>query len=321
MPRGIWFARAGAALLASTAAVTTLAAPANAASVGTVRVAEFDAVDRVEFRAGSGKANRLVITWSGNKITLDDRYRIKPGKGCRTVKGDSTKVRCTVTEPADDSEENYLYAVLGDKNDVFHNKSDKHAIAYGGKGDDVLYGGSVQDAFSGGSGADKLFGGTGDDYMAGESGNDVLRGGLGDDVTEGGTGRDYLNGGEGGDLIFPDGGNDNVYAGDGDDRVFESTGNDTVDAGLGDDTVEGGPGDDVAYGDAGADKLYGGLGRDKLYGDDGDDLLNGSRARMNGTVYDTVADLLDGGAHTAGDTAEIVSGDTTAGCEKIVTVG
>jgi hypothetical protein len=42
----------------------------------------------------------VVITRSGNTITIDDRVAISAGKGCKKVKGDKTKVICTTTGAA-----------------------------------------------------------------------------------------------------------------------------------------------------------------------------------------------------------------------------
>src|SRR3954468_24463833 len=80
---------ATAVAVASTAFLST---PAMAASAGAAKVV---GSATVQFNALMGKANSLTITISGRTVTLDDSVAIKPGKGCKGVKGDKTKVKCT----------------------------------------------------------------------------------------------------------------------------------------------------------------------------------------------------------------------------------
>src|SRR6188508_2036217 len=85
-------AAAGLALLATTAAVGLAAAPAQASAGG---LASVYATVKVQYKAAKGKQNKVVITRAGNTITIDDVVAVKAGKGCKKVKGDKTKVRCT----------------------------------------------------------------------------------------------------------------------------------------------------------------------------------------------------------------------------------
>ena len=81
-----------AAAVASTA---LFAAPAQAASTG---VAQVSGSATVLFQAASGKTNGLIITISGRTVTLDDKVAIKASKGCKAVKKDKTKVKCTTSK-------------------------------------------------------------------------------------------------------------------------------------------------------------------------------------------------------------------------------
>ncbi|GAA1590697.1 calcium-binding protein [Actinoplanes couchii] len=304
--------RIGVALTGVTA-VLAVATPAQAASTGTARVVRSGATPVIAFKAGAGKQNRVVVSRSGTTVTIDDQVRIKAGAGCAAVKGDVTKVRCTVGGSP------VLDIGLGDRHDVFLNKTAITAVIHGGTGPDTLYGGLGKDSVFGDGGTDRLYGGEGDDHLqAGPGGTteDYLSGGIGDDVLLGSPGKNYLNAGDGDDVVYPGAGDDWTYAGYGDDIVRDSTGNDTVDAGMGDDRVSGGPGNDKLWGAEGNDVIYGGPGTDHLTGDDGDDLLNAS-ADGPAAPYDTAPDTIDGGAHVLGDRAWTRPEDTPVNCETI----
>src|SRR4051812_10869961 len=91
--------KALAAIGATAAAVATtalFAAPAQAATVGKAEVLGTNATI-VQFTAGSGFKNSLVVTISGRTILLNDKVVIKAGKGCEAVEGDRTKVKCTTS--------------------------------------------------------------------------------------------------------------------------------------------------------------------------------------------------------------------------------
>ncbi|BCJ43451.1 hypothetical protein GCM10010168_42390 [Actinoplanes ianthinogenes] len=320
-----WLTRAGVALLATTAAVGVCSAPAQAASTGLVYVgAPIEPGDpvTVNFKAGSGKKNAVVITRSGRTITFDDRVAVRAGKGCKAVKGDKTKVRCTVK-----AEIGNLSVSLGSGNDKVTNKTNLPLLARGGSGKDTLIGGSAQDLLFGGSGADRLYGlggddnlygETGADVLSGDAGNDSLTGGLGNDLEYGGAGNDsfaqanndesapdadWLSGGAGTDQISyawrkraitadSDGARgDDGHRGEGDTLLsFE-----TIIGGLGDDHLYGTNGPDHLSGLAGNDVIvgYGGddviddyAGNNKLYGNDGNDVIESG----------TGTDLISGGA-------------------------
>jgi Ca2+-binding RTX toxin-like protein len=317
MSRSRWLTRAGLALFTSTAAVGTLAAPAQAASTGVASVSGA----KVVFKAGSNKTNKVVITRSGRTVTIDDAVALKPGKGCKKV--DKTKVRCTTaTNPA------RVTVSLGTRNDSVVNKSDLPISAYGGGGNDKLTGGPRNDLLDGGDGADRIWGLGGNDKLRGRYGNDALSGGVGDDILDGGSGNDreyggagddefaqpldpgkadadLLSGGPGRDLADYSGrrkaitaDSDGVQGDDGAkgehdtltgvERIWGGAGNDHLYGTPGADELQGGPGSNVISGGAGNDQLLGGSGNDRLTGGAGDDFLDG----------DTGADVLLGGSGT-----------------------
>ena len=78
----------------------------------------------------------LTLTVSGRTITLDDRVAIKAGPGCKAVKGDRTKVKCTTKASPTE-----LSIVLGDKSDAFYNRSHAYTVVEAGAGNDTLLGG------------------------------------------------------------------------------------------------------------------------------------------------------------------------------------
>src|SRR5690349_24294846 len=86
--RSLWLSRVGLTLL-TTASVGVLAAPAQAATAGVASVA---GGATVQYKAARGKQNKVVVTRSGNSVTIDDVVTVKPGTGCKKV--DVTKVRC-----------------------------------------------------------------------------------------------------------------------------------------------------------------------------------------------------------------------------------
>ena len=226
--------RLGAVLTVTTATAAFLAAPAEAAGGGVAWVTG----NRIKFKAAASGANRLVITRSGRTITIDDKRAIKPGKGCKQVKGDKTRVRCTAAQSP-----TRVRVELRGGNDVVTNRTDVPLIAYGNDGDDRLYGGSLPDFLYGGSGADKLDGRAGSDYIYGASGSDKIYGGTG------------------GDYLYAASGNDLILGGDGDDQLYGELGRDRLDGGAGNDQLRG---DDYGQGAVSADVLLGGTGRDSV---------------------------------------------------------
>ncbi|MEU4419118.1 calcium-binding protein [Actinoplanes sp. NPDC024001] len=303
------------ALTLATTLVTVgaFAAPAAAASTG---VASVVSSTKVQYKAAKGKQNRVVVTRSGNTITIDDRVTVKAGKGCKKVKGDRTKVRCTPSK-APTRLRIYTY----DRNDSVVNSTDLALTGDGGTGNDKIYGGPRADFIQGDSGADKIYGRGGRDELHGDDGSDRLSGGDGDD---------WISASDGNDLILGDAGNDSLHGGIGDDRMYGGAGqdsfsmdpaaygsdNDYVAGGSGDrdavsyilytkgiradadgakgddgakgekdtiatdvEEIQGGEGNDRLYGTGRADYLYGWAGDDVIYGLTGDDLVVGEAGR------------------------------------------
>jgi Ca2+-binding RTX toxin-like protein len=245
-------ARAGAALLAAIS-IGAFAAPAFAAYTdGAASVSG----TTVRFRAGDKVANGVLVTRNGNTVTLDDRVKIKAGKGCTAVKGDKTKVRCTVKKGPTGVD-----VRLYDRNDAVWNNSGLPMTADGGSGNDRLVGGSRNDVLYGSTGADLLYG------MGGAY--DRLDGGTGNDILAGGDGFDVLLGWEGNDVLYGGNGDDTLEGVDGDDKLYGGNGNDSLDGGYGRDHVDGGAGTDVLSGD-GLGKYY----ADVLLGGSGDDTVS-----------------------------------------------
>ncbi|HET9517078.1 MAG TPA: calcium-binding protein [Actinoplanes sp.] len=308
------FAGVGATAAAITAS-SFFAAPVQAAATGTAKVV---GSDTVSFVAARGKVNRVVITRSGNTVTIDDSVAVKAGRGCKAVEGDKTRVTCTTSAATA-----WLEITLGDKSDTLKNKSDLTMLGQGGDGNDKLTGG-VSDFLNGGAGNDTLIGGT---SLYGGTGNDVLDSLGGDDLLDGGLGADVLNGGGGLDVVFYGDRSKAVTAdldgGKGDDGekgekdsigadvegLFGGSGADKLTGNAQATTIYSGPGNDVVYGGAGNDTLHGGAGDDELYGGTGDDYIIGQDEGP-------AKDRLDGGANTAvGDTCLVTATGTTVNCE------
>ncbi|BCJ43433.1 hypothetical protein GCM10010168_42570 [Actinoplanes ianthinogenes] len=259
MLRNHWPAGVGLTLLAIVAS-GAVATPAMALTGGDA----YAGTSRVTFRADSGDRNQVVITRAGRYVVIDDRVTINPGKGCKRVKGDKTKVRCKTKKPA-----RSLYIKVYDRNDSVVNNSDLRMEAYGGTGSDTLVGGPKADMF------------------------------RSDDTCEPRGGNDRIYGRGGNDEIFADDGSDYISAGDGNDLVLGDSdcanhpirpGNDVIHGGKGDDELVGGAGDDQIYGDDGSDWLAGQAGRDRLDGGAGDDALQGDENDRG-----AAADVLLGG--------------------------
>ncbi|MBB2943433.1 Ca2+-binding RTX toxin-like protein [Actinoplanes lutulentus] len=237
-------------------ATAFFASPAQAATAAKAEVLG-ESNTTVRFAAAAGQVNSLVITVSGRTVTLNDKVAIKAGKGCKAVKGDKTKVKCTTAKKPTE-----LSVTLGNKNDTVTNKTGIALFAEGGTGKDVL---------RGGSGADTLFGGAGNDKIYGYGGADNLQGSLGNDTIRAGRGNDYVEGGPGKDKIYGDAGNDDLIGGVLDGDAPDS--DDVIHGGTGNDYLLGGYGNDSLYGNAGNDNLAGGSGKDKLVGGAGTDTL------------------------------------------------
>src|SRR5688572_3920261 len=94
MRRSTRLTSVGLGIFTTVAVVGTAAAPAQAAAAGVASAAG----TTVQYKAAAGKANQVVVTRSGRTITIDDKVAVRAGKGCKAVKGDKTKVRCTTTK-------------------------------------------------------------------------------------------------------------------------------------------------------------------------------------------------------------------------------
>ncbi|MEV0897063.1 calcium-binding protein [Actinoplanes sp. NPDC049802] len=289
MSRSVWPARL-AVLLTGGATVALIAAPAQAASTG---VASVDGTTKVQYKAATGKQNRVVLTRTGNTITIDDVVAVKAGKGCKAVKGDKTKTMCT-TSKAPTRIRVYTY----DRNDIVTNNTDVWSALDGGTGNDKLLGGARGDRLTGGAGVDRLHGLGGNDYFLG------------------GPGGDLLNGGAGNDTVHGESGNDVILGETGDDDLFGETGNDRMHGGAGNDTLMGYAGRDRLYGDAGFDRLSGdendkNVSADILMGGDGEDWVNygsymkGVRVDLDGASGD---DGRPGEGDTVGADVEVIQG-------------
>jgi Ca2+-binding RTX toxin-like protein len=344
---------AGIGFTAVAVASTALfAVPAQAASAGLAKVV---GSSTVQFNALMGKSNSLSITISGRTVTLNDKVAIKAGKGCKAVKGDKTKVKCTTPKKT-----TKLSVALGDKNDSVGNATSVYMLTDGGTGNDTLTGGSGKDQLQGGTGNDKLYGKGGNDTIFGGSGNDLIVGSSGDDEVEAGSGNDTVSGDAGNDLLLGEGGRDRLAGGNGDDdliggddvdtiygeagedAVIGQAGNDVLSAGAGDDLVGGGPGndtigdgagDDFVFGDAGNDRVNGAAGDDVIYGQAGNDTLSGSAGddqiigedldiEGNKIGSNSALDVVDGGANRVeGDLCLVMAAGTTSNCEFGVEAG
>jgi serralysin len=251
MRRNGWLLRVGATVLAAAGTGAVLAGPAEAA-LPTGVAGAYQSNGIFWYRATLAKAHNVVITRSGNTIVFDDVTPIKAGQNCKAVKGDKTKVRCTLSKVS------WVSVDLGNKNDTLVNKTAVTSNVLGGAGNDKLTGGSGRDVFHGGAGNDTLAGGTGGDELYGEAGNDTLRGGSAYDYLLGGPGADTIHGGDGGDSAYGGSGNDVVFGENGNDQLWGESGTDKVYGGPGNDDL------DERLAANGADLLDGGTGADLI---------------------------------------------------------
>ncbi len=312
-----------AAAVASTA---LFSAPAEAATAGAARVSG----TTVHFNALLGKANTLTITISGRTVTLDDTVALTAGKGCKAVRGDKTKVKCTTAKKTAG-----LNVALGDKNDTVKNKTAVPMLVDGGAGNDTINGGSDADEIIGAAGNDRLYGLGGDDRLYGDAGNDTVYGGAGHgDILVGGFGADTISGGPGekdlayyGDHAKPvvadldDVKGDDGQKGEKDtlaadiERLWGGSGSDILGGNAKANVIAGDAGNDTIRGAKGFDTLAGLAGNDRLFGDVGHDTLIGEDAE-HGIPFgnDSATDALDGGADI--DQCLALAAATTVNCEE-----
>jgi serralysin len=302
MARILWPIRAVPTLLIVIAAAA-FAGPAEAASYGYASAG----VSRISFLADYSVKNRVVITRSGRTITIDDRVAVKPGKNCKQVKGDKTRVRCRTTKAPTS-----LRIKVYDRDDSIVNNTDLRMEAFGGPGADTIVGGSKADTLDGDdvcskSGNDKIYGRGGNDWIYANNGSDYVSGGDGDDNVIGDTqclngpgspGRDVIHGGNGNDAL-------NGFAGD--DQLYGGNGNDFLIGMAGRDRLDGGPGADHFQGDddqrtAAADMMLGGAGRDTV---EYSNYTRGITVDLDGAARD---DGLPGEGDTVGADIEVLIG-------------
>ncbi|MEU8816062.1 calcium-binding protein [Actinoplanes sp. NPDC048796] len=323
--------------VAATLSAGAVAAPAQAATIGTVSVERSTVVAYVADR-GTARHN-VGITRSGRTITVDDSVPVKAGKGCVAVKGDRTRARCTLK-----ANPTWLRVVLGGYNDILVNRTDVSMTANGGAGNDRITGGSRRDIIDGNAGSDAIWGLAGNDDISDPDGANALSGGDGDDVVVGGWGNDRLYGGNGHDELNGFLGNDVEDGGPGNDHFSQNDNPNRADAdtfvgGAGFDTVsyvfrtkpvtadadsvrgdDGVPGErdtisttvEAIMGGYGNDRLIGTPRADYLYGEGGHDVLTGA-AGNDLLIGGTGRDSVNGGAGT--DQCERASGDTVVACE------
>ncbi|MCO8274550.1 hypothetical protein M1L60_28525 [Actinoplanes sp. TRM 88003] len=267
---------------AAVAGVAWIALPADAATTGIVSVVESNVVT---YTAATGKANTVVLTQSGNTVTVDDTMAIKAGAGCVAVSGDATKIRCTPKVTV-----NWIRVDLGDKNDIVVNQANLGMTARTGAGNDRITGGPKRDDVYAGDGDDVIQSNGGNDVLRGDAGNDLVIGGDGADTLSGSTGNDTLNagpgddgtsyGGPGDDIIYAGDGNDKTfYGGPGNDKIYGGAGDDSLAGDEGNDIIESGNGENSVYGGAGDDRIVGGGDADYLLGDQGNDRIEGGSGR------------------------------------------
>jgi Ca2+-binding RTX toxin-like protein len=303
--------RAAAFLLGgvAVAGAAWIAIPADAATTGVVSVVNSNVI---VYAAATGRANTVVVSRSGNTITVDDVHGIKAGAGCATVSGDKTKIRCTPrVAPA------WVRVDVQDGNDTVVNNSGLSMSAWGRAGNDRITGGPRGDNLLGGDGVDAIWGLAGNDRVTGEGGGDALSGGDGDDIVSGGPAGDRLLGGNGSDDLTGGAGSDVEDGGAGDDAFYQDvdyaagTDSDSFIGGADDDVVAywnrskaitadadavkgddgsagendtigssveaifGGAGNDRIIGTARDEVFFGGAGNDQIAASSGDDVLEG----------------------------------------------
>lgn len=195
----------GGLLAVALGPATSTAATVSVTANGTV----------VQYQAGSGETNAVVVEGTGTQLVITD-----PGaaiSGCPA--SGVNQVTCTISAGGLD----VLFIGLGDRDDRATVNRDFHSVFRGDAGSDVLTGspGAAGDEMLGGGGRDQLDGRGGGDFIAGEVGGDILRGRAGNDSLDGGLGGDRITGDAGADFLLGGGGNDSLSGGSGID-VFQS---------------------------------------------------------------------------------------------------
>jgi Ca2+-binding RTX toxin-like protein len=244
--------RAAAVALAMLAIAPTSALAGTLSSSGSV----------VTYSGGS-EANDVLITQSGNTITVtDNTSAIDAANGCSLEDGDNEfRASCTLTSLSE------VRVYVGGGNDrVWASNVQEVMDVAGGPGLDTITAGELNDTIDGGDDRD---------IVNGHEGNDEIWGGYGNDSLHGSGGSDSVNGGPGLDNVQGHEGNDALHGGDGDDDLLAGSGKDQLNGYFGNDELEGQADEDVLFGSFGDDVLHGGTQDDVLQGNAGNDKLSG----------------------------------------------
>src|SRR3954447_5975132 len=269
------------------AALTLLLVPATPAVAASPSPGEVTATGtQFLYQArGNGEKNNVVVTQSGNDVTLSDS-----GSAGITITAGS--VACTQSSPTSvtcPTQPDWVLGIdVGNGADTVTVDSRLGAKILGGEGDDVLDGGDA---------ADMIGGANGDDVIRGDGGADTRGGNSGAATIDYSTSLQPVT-------VTPDANADDGALGEGD--FVQDTFENVRGSANGDDLTANAAGGTVD-GDGGADTLRGGPGADVLRGGEGDDRV---------LSVDTVADQLacgDGADSAEADEIDVISGD----CETV----
>src|SRR5690349_1132342 len=152
-----WLRRIAVVIVAGSTAIASTSVFAESASAATTGVVKVSGTT-VVFTAAAGAVNSVIVTSTERTVTVDDRVAVKAGKGCKAVKRDKTKVRCTPKKRP-----KAIKVSLGDRNDQFVDQNKGYyplfATVSGGAGDDRLTTISDTAVLTGDAGNDRLTGG------------------------------------------------------------------------------------------------------------------------------------------------------------------
>ena len=248
------------------------------------------------YAARQGEENHVVVTQTGNYVTLSDsgsgRINITAGSACtQTTPTSPTSVTCA-TAPG------WVLGIdVGNGDDTVTVDSTLGAEILGGNGNDGL---------DGGDGADLIGGQNGDDVIRGDGGADILGGNEGNDTIDYSTSLQPVT-------VTPDASADDGALGEGDfvqdtfENVRGSANGDDLTANANGGTVDGGPGADTLRGGPGVDVLNGGGGDDRILSLDGlsDQLACGDGAdSAQADEVDVIAGDCESDAYAGPDPAD-----------------
>jgi Ca2+-binding RTX toxin-like protein len=288
-------------ILVALAASLAPATLAHGATVSVGGTAGPSGEEFIQFKAGKGEANRVLVNFRPTSITIVDRGvgRIRLDRSARMCRrsGDRRVVCMRERVPGGNYVFLPVFLVLGDRNDTARfapgaDSSDRRQ-------DDPL---AVADSYEDTEGAiveaTNVDAGPGDDIVTGTKYADVIAPGTGRDRVEGRAGDDDI-------LLTPDGRTDSLKAGGGIDGLnysFATAVPVTVDltagvagaAGerdraLGFEQAHGGSKDDVLLGSGDGEALYGEAGRDRVEGREGDDMVVGDSPLVSTAFVNEIA--------------------------------